>query len=258
MQVRAKKQLGQHFLTDENIAGKIAQAIIDTRIQNVLEVGPGMGVLTKYLHEHIAQFKAIEIDKESVSYLSEYYPDLEVISGDFLKIDLSSMFEGEFAVVGNFPYNISSQIFFRVLENRNRTTSVVGMIQKEVAERIKEKEGNKTYGILSVLLQTFFDVEYLFTVHENVFSPPPKVKSAVIKLTRNQRAELPCNEALYFRLIKESFGQRRKMLRSSLKTYLTLLPNCKFSTQRPEQLSIDNFIELTLQVEQALNEKKAH
>jgi 16S rRNA (adenine1518-N6/adenine1519-N6)-dimethyltransferase len=248
MDVRPKKKLGQHFLNDENIAKNIAQAILDEPIEHLIEIGPGTGMLTKYLIGH-KNLTTIEVDKESVVYLNENYPDLKVIDGDFLKLNPDEIFTNNTSIVGNFPYNISSQIFFKVIENRDKVPFVVGMIQKEVAERIQEKAGTKVYGILSVLLQTFYDVEYLFTVHENVFTPPPKVKSAVIKLTRNNRQSLPCDEKLYFRLIKESFNQRRKMIRGSIRQHLEGIDNCKYATWRPEQMTVEDFIELTLMVE---------
>ncbi len=253
MSVRAKKKLGQHFLNDKNIVKKIVDAILDLDAQKIVEIGPGMGVLSKDLYQKDFKFSAIEIDNESVEYLSKNYPDMDVILGDFLKIDTGKLFEEDTYIVGNFPYNISSQIFFKMLKHRDHVPGLIGMIQKEVADRIQEKEGSKTYGILSVLLQTYYDVEYLFTVNENAFTPPPKVKSAVIKLTRNNRQSLECDESLYFRLIKESFGKRRKMLRASLRPYLADIKDCKFLTERPEQLSVENFIQLTLAVEKHLN-----
>jgi len=255
MEVRPKKHLGQHFLHDEPTAHRIAQAILQEPSDLVIEIGPGTGVLTKYLMPEIKTFKAIEIDRESIAYLSEHYPDLQLIEGDFLKLNLKDILQDRTAIVGNFPYNISSQIFFKVLENRHQVHSVVGMIQKEVAERIAEGPGTKVYGILSVLLQTYYDIEYLFTVHENVFTPPPKVKSGVIRLTRNNRTHLPCHEGLFLRIVKESFNQRRKMLRASLRSYLQHLPDSRFSTERPEQLSVDDFIELTLSIESSFAER---
>ncbi len=249
MSVRAKKKLGQHFLNDENIVKRIVDSILEEEPKKLLEIGPGMGVLSKYLFQQNLTFQAIEIDKESIEYLALNYPEMDVIEGDFLKTDLSPILtEGTF-IVGNFPYNISSQIFFKLIENRDKVPVLIGMIQKEVAERIQEKAGTKIYGILSVLLQTYYDVEYLFTVNENAFTPPPRVKSAVIKLTRNTRTALPCDEKLFFRLIKESFGQRRKMLRSSLRQHIGAITDCEFLTERPEQLSVDDFIKLTLAVE---------
>ena len=249
MTVRAKKKLGQHFLTDENTVKKIVDAILELEAQDILEIGPGMGVLSKYLYQHDFTFKAVEIDAESVEYLKQHYPEIEVVSGDFLKLNIDDLITDHTFIVGNFPYNISSQIFFKMIENRDKIPGLIGMIQKEVAERLIEKEGSKVYGILSVLLQTFYNVEYLFTVHEHVFTPPPKVKSAVIKFTRNTRTQLECDEKLYFRIVKESFGQRRKMLRSSLRQHLASIPESRFHTQRPEQLSVNEFIELTLLIE---------
>jgi 16S rRNA (adenine1518-N6/adenine1519-N6)-dimethyltransferase len=240
--VRAKKHLGQHFLKDETIAENIAKAL-PVGISNVLEIGPGMGVLTKYLHKNPEiSLKVVEIDMESVAYLHEKYPELTVISDDFLKMNLDDLFDGNFAVIGNFPYNISSQILFRVLEHRNAIPCVVGMFQKEVAERIAAKSGNKTYGILSVLLQAFYDIEYLFTVHEHVFSPPPKVKSAVIRLTRNSRQHLNCDEKQFFTIVKTAFNQRRKTLRNALSGLFdkTLLSDPIFD-KRAEQLTVEDF-----------------
>jgi len=218
-------------------------------ILNVLEIGPGMGVLTKYLYKnagHGSTLKVVEIDTESVAYLNEKYPELTVISADFLKMNLDDLFEGNFAVIGNFPYNISSQILFKVLEHRDSVPCVVGMFQKEVAERIASKHGNKTYGILSVLLQAFYDIEYLFTVHEHVFSPPPKVKSAVIRLTRNSRKNLNCDEKLFFTVVKTAFNQRRKTLRNALSAKFdkTGLTDSIFD-KRAEQLTVEDFEKIT-------------
>ncbi len=248
-QVRAKKHLGQHFLKDLNIAQRIAASLQLEEKTPVLEIGPGMGVLTQFLvKDSNADLSVIEIDTESVDYLHEHYPDLNVIEGDFLKLNLQDLYSTPFCVVGNFPYNISSQIFFKVLENREQVPCCVGMIQKEVAERLAEPPGSKTYGILSVLLQAYYDIEYLFTVHENVFAPPPKVKSAVIRLTRNSRKELGCDEKLFFSVVKTSFNQRRKQLRNSLKPLLGK-DNPAFASkifdERPEKLSVDEFIGLT-------------
>lgn len=248
--VRAKKNLGQHFLKDKNIAKKIVDSLEATHVQDVLEVGPGMGVLTQFLLQN-EQYRTtvVEIDRESVDYLNNHYPELNdrIISKDFLRLNLKEYFTGPFAVIGNFPYNISSQIFFKVLEYKNQVPEVVGMIQKEVAERLSTGPGSKTYGILSVLLQAYYDIEYLFTVHENVFIPPPKVKSAVIRLKRNQRERLDCDEALFVRIIKAAFNQRRKTMRNSLKMFLTdeTLKNDAFFNKRPEQLSVSEFEHLT-------------
>ncbi|MEN8116014.1 MAG: 16S rRNA (adenine(1518)-N(6)/adenine(1519)-N(6))-dimethyltransferase RsmA [Bacteroidota bacterium] len=247
--VRPKKKLGQHFLTDQNIARKIVDSL-GTQVPDVLEIGPGMGVLTQYLLERPElNVHVVEIDGESVEYLKHNFSELKYIwQEDFLKSDIATKFENNFSIIGNFPYNISSQIFFKVLELRKRVPEVVGMIQKEVAERIASRHGNKSYGILSVLLQTYFDIEYLFTVTESVFNPPPKVKSAVIRLKRNGVAELPCNEALFVRVVKKAFNLRRKMLRNSLKDICLNLPG-EFAEKRPEQLSVEDFIRLTCAIE---------
>lgn len=243
--VRPKKNLGQHFLTDQNIARKIVDSL-EATIPDVLEIGPGMGVLTQFLLQRTdLNVHVIEIDTESVEYLKKHFPNLQhIYSEDFLKADISERFPGKFSVIGNFPYNISSQIFFRILAFRNRIPETVGMVQKEVAERIASSHGTKVYGILSVLLQAFFDIEYLFTVSETVFNPPPKVKSAVIRLKRNQLAELPCSEDLFIKVVKAAFNQRRKMLRNSLREICTQLPP-EFAEKRPEQLSVNDFIALT-------------
>lgn len=250
--VRAKKFLGQHFLTDENIASAIADSLSE-ECKQVLEIGPGMGVLTKYLlRKNYQHFRAIEIDRESIAYLRQHYPSMSssLTEGDFLKEDINNLFTGDFAIIGNFPYNISSQIFFRVLDNRHRITEVVGMVQKEVAERIAAKHGNKTYGILSVLLQAWYDIEYLFTVHENVFLPPPKVKSAVIRLKRNKTMTLECDEALFFQVVKTGFNQRRKTLHNALKTLAEY--NGIYASKRAEQLSVADFIILTNEISNPL------
>ena len=247
--VRAKKNLGQHFLKDKNIAQKIVESLLASPNGNVLEIGPGMGVLTQFLLEKNYQTHVVEIDTESVEYLQNHFPQLQerIISGDFLRLNLQKYFSGPVAIIGNFPYNISSQIFFKVLENREQIPEVVGMIQKEVAERIAAPHGSKTYGILSVLLQAFYDIEYLFTVSENVFIPPPKVKSAVVRLTRNNRQQLDCDEKLFFQVVKMAFNQRRKTMRNSLKAMITdeALKNSEIMALRPEQLSVPNFERLT-------------
>lgn len=247
--IRPKKNLGQHFLTDQNIARKIVDNL-GTKVPDVLEIGPGMGVLTQYLLERSDQnIHVIEIDRESVKYLHENFPDLKHIwSEDFLKSDIAGKFKSDFSIIGNFPYNISSQILFRVLELRDRVPEVVGMVQKEVAERIASNHGKKTYGILSVLLQAFFSIEYLFTVSEHVFNPPPRVKSAVIRLKRNNVFELPCGEKLFVKVVKAAFNLRRKMLRNSLKGICENLPE-EYAEKRPEQLSVDAFIDLTCKIE---------
>src|SRR5690554_1086290 len=248
--VKAKKNLGQHFLKDKEIAREVA-ATLDVVFQlPVLEVGPGTGMLTQFLLEKERDLTVVEIDHESVAYLNEHYPQLrgKILQQDFLRMDFTSYFDGSFCVTGNYPYNISSQIFFKVLDNKERIPCCTGMIQKEVAERLVATPGNKTYGILSVLLQAWYDIEYLFTVDEHAFIPPPKVKSAVVRLTRNQRRRLACNEKLFKTVVKTGFNQRRKMLRNSIKSLLSdesPLPDDPLLTKRPEQLSIEQFEELT-------------
>ena len=284
MEVRAKKALGQHFLTDQSVATRIVGALQGS---DVLEVGPGMGVLTQYLlpqdrvkpstplspsrgcrgvEESYRRLQVVEIDKESVEYLKKHYPSLGdgLIEGDFLKMDLSSLFPGQFSIIGNFPYNISSQIFFKILDCRDLVPEVVCMIQKEVAERIAEKPGTKTYGILSVFLQAWYDIDYLFAVGPGAFNPPPKVQSAVIRLTRNSRTSLGCDEKLFRTVVKTAFGQRRKTLRNSLKPLIRqaqgpqgqdsasspdISANPVFDL-RPERLSVEDFIAMTLMLQQ--------
>jgi 16S rRNA (adenine1518-N6/adenine1519-N6)-dimethyltransferase len=259
MSVKAKKHLGQHFLTDESIAKDIADALSGDGYDDVLEIGPGMGVLTKYLLPKKAKVTVMELDRESVAYLNDTFPlenikldtsteHFNIIEGDFLKKSIQNIFnKKQVAIIGNFPYNISTQIVFKAIENREYVTEFAGMFQKEVAKRIAEKEGSKVYGILSVLTQAFFDVEYLFTVPPTVFNPPPKVDSGVIRLVRKKDFSLPVDEKLFFRVVKAAFNQRRKMLRSSLKSF-NLSDSLKeepFFTKRPEQLSVNEFIELT-------------
>ena len=252
--VKAKKHLGQHFLKDESIAKDIADTLNLKGYNDVLEIGPGMGVLTKYLLDKSVDTYVIEIDTESVTYLDENYPKLKdrIISKDFLKYNINDIFEGrQFAIIGNFPYNISTQIVFRALEYRSQIPEFAGMFQKEVAQRICEKKGTKGYGILSVLVQAFYDAEYLFTVDENVFIPPPKVKSGVLRLRRKEDYSLPCSEKLFFTVVKTAFQQRRKTLRNSLKT-LNLsdsLREDEVFNLRPEQLNVEQFIELTQKIE---------
>ncbi|MDE5418317.1 16S rRNA (adenine(1518)-N(6)/adenine(1519)-N(6))-dimethyltransferase RsmA [Labilibaculum sp. DW002] len=256
-QVRAKKNLGQHFLKDLNIAKKIVDSLNGDKVNKVLEVGPGMGVLTQYLLPNTNfETHVVEIDTESVAYLKENYPELDgrIIGEDFLRFDLSKLFNEPFSVIGNFPYNISSQIFFRVLDFRDQIPEVVCMIQKEVAERMAAKPGCKAYGILSVLMQAFYDIDYLFTVGEKVFDPPPKVKSAVIRMSRNTTMNLNCDEKFFIRVVKTGFNQRRKTLRNSLKSILgDAKLDDEIMAQRPEQLSVQEFVELTNKIEELIN-----
>ncbi len=247
-EVRPKKALGQHFLIDQNIARKIVEQL-SPDVETVVEVGAGMGVLTQYMVQDILdKFYVIEIDHESVDYLKVHYPTLgdHLIEGDFLKADLNQYGQKNMAIIGNFPYNISSQIFFQVLKHKNLVVEVVGMVQKEMAERMAAKEGSKTYGILSVLMQAWYDIDYRFTVNENVFNPPPKVKSAVIKMRRNAVTDLGCDEKLFVTIVKQAFNQRRKTLRNSLRSLLSpdIIENEVFN-KRPEQLSVQEFIDLT-------------
>ena len=260
-QVRPKKNLGQHFLTDLSIAKRIADTV-DEPYANlpVLEVGPGMGVMTQYLVEKPRPLKVVEIDRESVAYLNENFPKLRenILGADFLRMDLNEVFGGQqFVLTGNYPYDISSQIFFKMLDNRDLIPCCTGMIQHEVAVRMAAKPGNKQYGILSVLIQAWYNVEYLFTVEPNVFNPPPKVQSAVIRMTRNQVEHLGCDEQLFKRVVKTVFNQRRKMLRVSLKQLLSenalsVIAQSPFATLRPEQLTIAQFVELTNLVEKVV------
>lgn len=249
--VRAKKSLGQHFLTDLSIAERIAHTLDGYKHLPVLEVGPGMGVLTQYLLDMGLDLTVVELDTESVDYLEANFPQLHgrIIGEDFLKMDLKRLYGDQpFCVIGNYPYNISTQIFFKVLEHRDQVACCSGMLQREVAQRIAEPPGTKSYGILSVLLQAWYDIEYLFTVDEHVFNPPPKVKSGVIRLVRNQVTSLDVNERLFKRIVKMSFGQRRKTLRNSLKPLFAAQPAVlerDVFRQRPEQLGVDDFIALT-------------
>lgn len=259
-QVRPKKNLGQHFLTDLSIAKRIADTVDACPDIPVLEVGPGMGVMTQYLVEKPRPFKVVEIDRESVEYLNEHFPKLRenILGEDFLRMDLREVFDGQqFVLTGNYPYDISSQIFFKMLDNRDLIPCCTGMIQREVALRMASQPGNKQNGILSVLIQAWYDVEYLFTVEPGVFNPPPKVQSAVIRMTRNKVQHLGCNEDLFKRIVKTTFNQRRKMLRVSLKQLLSAESpfydeNAALLTKRPEQLSIPEFVELTNRIEKWL------
>ena len=268
--VRPKKQLGQHFLTDQEVAQKIANTVDACPGLPILEVGPGMGVLTQYLLPKGRPVKVVEIDTESVAYLKEHMPQLgeDILEDDFLRMPLDRIFGGEpFVLTGNYPYNISSQIFFRMLEYRDLIPCCTGMIQREVALRMAAAPGSRTYGILSVLLQAWYDIEYLFTVDEHVFCPPPKVKSAVIRLTRNSVTSLPCQEALFRRVVKTTFNQRRKTLRNNIRPLLTQIDTEQTAKsiqpkdhtewlaqplfqKRPEQLSVQDFIQLTLSLQE--------
>lgn len=257
--VKPKKFLGQHFLKDLQVAQDIANTVDACPELPILEIGPGMGVLTQFLMTKERPLKVVELDFESVAYLRENFPALgnNIIEQDFLKMDLTQLFEGKpFVLTGNYPYNISSQIFFKMLDYKDLIPCCTGMIQKEVAERMAAGPGSKTYGILSVLIQAWYRVEYLFTVHEHVFNPPPKVKSAVIRMTRNETQELGCNEKLFKQIVKTTFNQRRKTLRNSISPILDktnpLMADPIFN-KRPEQLSVQEFIDLTNRVEQALN-----
>lgn len=249
MSVKAKKHLGQHFLTDENIAAKIVDSLSFENYSQVLEVGPGMGVLSKYLLEKDTETFVAEVDTESIDYLKQHYPKLQDghFVGDFLKADIAAMFSGQVAVIGNFPYNISSQILFKIIDFYDQIPEMVGMFQKEVAERTAAVPRTKDYGILSVLVQALYDVTYLFTVHENVFNPPPKVKSGVIKLTRNPKEGLAGNEVLFKKIVKAGFGQRRKKLSNSLKAIEIpeALQNHSFLDKRAEELTVQDFIAFT-------------
>ena len=256
--VRAKKSLGQHFLNDEHIASRIADTISARELPEharpwgdlpILEIGPGMGILTKYLMDTRRPLECVELDSESVGFLHNLYPSLNVVEADFLKMDLDTVFLGrDMALIGNFPYNISSQIFFRVLDHRDRIPVAAGMLQKEVAERICAAPGNRDRGILSVLLQAWYDCEYLFNVEPHVFTPPPKVRSGVLRLTRNSRTALGCDPALFRRVVKTAFGQRRKTIRNSLAPLMqpgSPALQSRFMSERPERLSVEDFIELT-------------
>ena len=250
--VKAKKHLGQHFLKDLNIAQKIADTLSLANYKKVVEIGAGMGVLTQFLLKKDTEVYVVEIDKESVDYLEAHYPELrgKIIADDFLKYDIAGYLREPFAIIGNFPYNISTQIVFKLLELRDYVPEFSGMFQKEVAERICEREGSKTYGILSVLVQAFYEATYLFTVSEGVFNPPPKVKSGVLRLVRKPNYHLDCDEALFFTIVKTAFNQRRKTLRNSLKPLLTnesLKKNSIFD-KRPEQLPWQDFVFITKEI----------
>ena len=258
MHFRTKKRLGQHFLKDKNLALQIVDLLEAEGKGQIIEIGPGKGILSGYLLERFGeQFHAVEVDLESVDYLKENLPDLtpRLFSEDFLKFDLSEKFKGDLYIIGNFPYNISSQILFRVLLYRDQVKEVVGMFQREVARRISTGPGSKAYGILSVLLGAYYDISYHYSVSENVFSPPPKVKSAVIRLKRNNTTALPCDENLFFRVVKMSFNQRRKTLRNSLSTLIQQENRqADLLSFRPEQLSVESFFELTNFIDKQIGE----
>lgn len=252
--VKPKKHLGQHFLIDLSIAARIAEAVVGhAGVRQVLEIGPGMGVLTDFLIQGKLEVHLIELDRESIAYLHQKYPELQdrILEGDFLKFDLAGVFPAPIALAGNFPYNISSQIFFKVLEHKNQVTEVVCMLQKEVARRIASPKGSKEYGILSVLLQAWYDIEYLFSVPPGVFNPPPKVNSGVIRLTRNKVQKLDCNERLFQQVVKGGFGNRRKTLRNSLKSFQLTeeFKSHPILDKRAEQLDVADFVFLTQQIE---------
>ena len=250
MEVRAKKALGQHFLTDQSIAMKIVDSLSRSEIRDVLEIGPGRGVLTQYLLKRDdLELKLVELDGESVEYLLTHFPGMQgkLYQADYLKLDIHTLFSGQYRVIGNFPYNISSQIFFKILEDKDRVPEVVCMIQKEVAERIAEKPGSKTYGILSVLLQAWYDIDYIVSVGSGAFCPPPKVQSAVIRLRRNSRSSLGCDEKLFKTVVKTAFNQRRKTLRNALKPLLneSIDSSDPVFDLRAERLSVEDFVALT-------------
>lgn len=259
--VRPKKALGQHFLTDRSVAQRIADTLADVGLP-VLEIGPGMGVLTRFLIDAGHDLKVVEIDNDSVEYLDRHFPELKdrIIADDFLHMNLDTLFDGrEFAIIGNYPYNISSQIFFRLLDVKDRVPVCSGMLQREVAERLAAPPGTKTRGILSVLLQAWYDIEYIFTVSEKVFNPPPKVKSGVIRLRRNDVTDLGCDPDLFRSVVKTTFGMRRKALRNSVKSLIppdTVLSDSTLLGQRPEQLSVDDFVRLTNMISNARNAAK--
>jgi 16S rRNA (adenine1518-N6/adenine1519-N6)-dimethyltransferase len=263
MNVRAKKHLGQHFITDKNICRKIAaQYGTHQGCMRVLEIGPGMGALTEFLLERgDLEVSVMDVDGESITYLKDHFPSLEgrIFEADFLRVNLDTyMGDLPFSVVGNFPYNISSQILFKCLEYRDHVPEIMGMFQKEVAERIAEKPGSKTYGIISVLLQAFYDISYCFTVDEHVFNPPPKVKSGVIRCIRNERQKLSCDEKLFFQVVKMTFNQRRKTIRNSIKGLLRgAVIKHPLLSERPEKLSVAQFIELTIAVQSAIERSGA-
>ncbi|MDR1332020.1 MAG: 16S rRNA (adenine(1518)-N(6)/adenine(1519)-N(6))-dimethyltransferase RsmA [Tannerella sp.] len=261
--IRPKKALGQHFLTDAGIARRIAETLSAHRALPVLEVGPGTGALTRFLLDEAYDLSVVEVDMESVGYLRTHFPALRgrILAADFLRLDLNALYPSAFCVIGNYPYHISSQIFFKVLESREKVTCCAGMVQKEVAERLAAPPGSRTYGIISALIQPWYDVEYLFTVSEEAFDPPPRVKSAVVRLTRSSRQTLGCSETLYRQVVKTSFNQRRKTLRNSMKPLLGKdFPDYARPVfgERPERLSVEQFVELTLVAQRFLESENAN
>lgn len=256
--VRAKKKFGQHFLNDKELAEKIVESLKVEDVDQVIELGPGMGVLSEYILKKPYKSSFIEIDKEAIDYLVQNFPEIEgkIIESDFLKVDLDANFKGNLAIIGNFPYNISSQILFKMLDHKEQVLELVGMFQKEVADRVIAPPGSKVYGIISVFVQAYYNSEHLFTLGPEKFSPPPKINSAVIRLTRNGVDKLNCDEKLFVRIVKQTFNQRRKMIRNTLKSFgIDSEFESEYLTKRPEQLSVSDFIELTRQVEEKLNKQ---
>ncbi len=254
--VKAKKKFGQHFLNDVGIAETIVNSLQTDKVDHVIELGPGMGVLTNFILQKTYKSSFIEIDNEAIDYLEQNFPDIKgkIIESDFLKVDLDANFKGNLAIIGNFPYNISSQILFRMLDHKERVLELVGMFQKEVADRVVADPGSKVYGIISVFVQAYYSTEYLFTLGPEKFSPPPKVNSAVIRLSRNSVSKLDCDEKLFFRVVKQTFNQRRKMIRNTIKSFgIGETFESEFLTKRPEQLSVADFIKLTKQIESEIS-----
>ncbi len=250
--VKAKKKFGQHFLNDVGVAERIVNSLQAEKVDHVIELGPGMGVLTNFILQKPYKCSFIEIDNEAIDYLEQKFPEIKgkIIDSDFLKVDLDANFKGNLAIIGNFPYNISSQILFRMLDHKDRVLELVGMFQKEVADRVVAGPGSKVYGIISVFIQAYYSAEYLFTLGPEKFNPPPKVNSAVIRLSRNNVAKLECDEKLFIRVVKQTFNQRRKMIRNTIKSFgIGETFKSEFLTKRPEQLSVEDFVKLTRQIE---------